>query len=110
MIDISDGLSSELHHIAIESNVGIEIDVTRIPLLTATIEYAARFKEKATDWALQSGEEYELLFTMREKDSRAVKNIPDVTMIGHVIRQRGVWLRSDNKKREKLPITGYTHF
>lgn len=63
MIDISDSLSSEIHHLAISSKVGFEILEEAIPIHGATREYADRFSLSAVDLALHGGEDHQLLFT-----------------------------------------------
>ncbi len=116
MIDISDGLSSELHHLANNSAVGINaigihIDAPRIPLHPSTIAFANRRRENPVGWALQSGEEYELLFTIEPMHARAISRIGDVTVIGTITEEKGVWMTHDSdSKRSRLVAAGYVHF
>lgn len=85
MIDISDGLASELFHIAKNSNVGVRIYEDKIPLDEMTFNTAAlEFKIDPITAALNGGEDYELLFTISQQDFEKVKNHADIHMIGYV--------------------------
>jgi thiamine-monophosphate kinase len=83
MIDISDGLASELLHIAKNSNVGIKIFEDKIPIDSMTYDTAIEFKIDPTTAALNGGEDYELLFTIKPSDFEALKNHSDIHFIGH---------------------------
>jgi thiamine-monophosphate kinase len=84
MIDISDGLASELFHIGKNSNVGLRIFEDKIPLDAETYNTAAlEFKIDPVTCALNGGEDYELLFTVAPADVDKVKNHPDIHMIGY---------------------------
>ncbi|HET7153513.1 MAG TPA: thiamine-phosphate kinase [Candidatus Kapabacteria bacterium] len=110
MIDISDGLSAELNHIAKHSGVLIEIDEDSIPIHPSVMQYARILGEDATPWALQSGEEYELLFTASPQYRKKLSSISGITLIGEVKKGKGVLMRTRQGKRIKLSLTGYTHF
>ncbi len=84
MIDISDGLSSELIHICKNSQIGCRIYSERIPIDVTTCEMAKEFNMAAETAALNGGEDYELLFTVSIKDYEKVKSIKDVSIIGNV--------------------------
>jgi thiamine-monophosphate kinase len=84
MIDISDGLASEILHICQQSNVGCNLYEDKIPMDSMTIARAHEFKLDPTICALSGGEDYELLFTINQKDFDKVKNHPDFTVIGHI--------------------------
>lgn len=84
MIDVSDGLASELLHISRESNAGVRIYEDKIPVDELTYETAMEFKLDPITCALNGGEDYELLFTIRKEDQEKLKNHPDVHMIGYV--------------------------
>jgi len=109
IIDISDGLSSELHHIARQSKAGIEIDAERIPINNAVKKLAAKFGADPIAWALHSGEEYELLFTVNPKYRAKLAAVSGVSMIGSVSSGKGVWVK-DKTGRKSLPAKGYVHF
>ena len=84
MMDISDGLSSELMHICSQSNVGCRIYEERIPLDYQTAVMAEELNMNVTTCALNGGEDYELLFTIPIADHEKVSNIKDVKFIGHI--------------------------
>jgi thiamine-monophosphate kinase len=84
MIDISDGLASEILHLATQSNVGCALYEEKIPLDTMTIDRAKEFHLDPTLCALSGGEDYELLFTIPQSDYDKIKGHPDFTVIGHM--------------------------
>lgn len=84
MIDISDGLASELLHIADQSIVGCDIYEEKIPVSPEVINAAKEFGMDHTMCALSGGEDYELLFTIRQSDFDKIKGNPHLTVIGHV--------------------------
>ena len=85
MIDVSDGLASELFHIGKNSNVGVRIYEDKIPVDELTYNTAAlEFKIDPVTCALNGGEDYELLFTISQQDFEKVKNHSDIHMIGYV--------------------------
>lgn len=84
MIDISDGLSSELMHICHESQVGCRIYEERIPLDYQTAAMAEEFNMNVTTCALNGGDDYELLFTVPLSENERVTQIPDVRIIGYI--------------------------
>lgn len=84
MIDVSDGLSSEILHLCTESNVGVELYEEKIPIDPLTYNTAFEFNLDPTLCALSGGEDYELLFTIDLSDYEKVKNIKEFTIIGHI--------------------------
>ncbi len=84
MIDVSDGLASELIHICTQSDVGCELYEDKIPLDPQTFDRAREFGLDPTVCALSGGEDYELLFTIPMSEYEKIKNIPDFTIIGHI--------------------------
>ena len=84
MMDISDGLSSELLHICSQSNVGCRVYEERIPLDYQTAAMAEEMNMNVTTCALNGGEDYELLFTVPLSDNDAINKIEDVKVIGYV--------------------------
>ncbi|HTE01683.1 MAG TPA: thiamine-phosphate kinase [Mucilaginibacter sp.] len=84
MIDISDGLASEILHICKQSNKGCNIYEDKIPLDPMTFETAREFNLDPTVCALSGGEDYELLFTIKQADYDKIKLQMDITIIGHI--------------------------
>lgn len=84
MIDVSDGLASEIMHICSQSDLGCELYEDKIPLDPQTFERAREFNLDPTVCALNGGEDYELLFTIPMSDYDKIKNVPDFTVIGHM--------------------------
>jgi thiamine-monophosphate kinase len=84
MIDISDGLASELFHLGKNSNVGIKIFEDKIPIDSMAFETAVEFNIDPITAALNGGEDYELLFTINPSDFEKLKNHPDIHFIGHM--------------------------
>jgi thiamine-monophosphate kinase len=107
MIDISDGLSTDLGHICDESGVGAELEREAIPV--ATVGKPARRVD--LEFALHGGEDYELLFTA-SPGKRVPSRIADVAVrqIGVVTGGRKVWLRDGSGARQRLAPQGWEHF
>lgn len=84
MIDISDGLASELFHISKNSKAGVRIYEDKIPIDHQTYETAVEFKLDPVTCALNGGEDYELLFTIDKADQEKIKKHPDIHMIGYI--------------------------
>lgn len=105
MIDTSDGLSTDLGHICEESGVGAEIDADRIPRAQVGA------KSVDLDLALHGGEDYELLFTVRQ-GARVPRLLAGVRMteIGRITKSRGIILREPTRRPRKLQPMGWEHF
>jgi thiamine-monophosphate kinase len=84
MIDISDGLSSELLHLTTNSNKGCKVHLDKIPVSQELKEAADEFQLEPTTIALNGGEDYELLFTVSLSDFDKVKDWDKVSVIGHI--------------------------
>ncbi len=84
MIDVSDGLSSEILHICSQSEVGVELYEEKIPIDELTFDTAREFNLDPTLCALSGGEDYELLFTIDIADYEKIKSIREFTIIGHI--------------------------
>ena len=104
MIDVSDGLSTDLEHICEESGVGAEIEVAAIP--RARVGRPAQ--QVGFDLALHGGEDYELLFTSARKIPATVAGV-QVTRIGRITRRRGM-VRVEDGRRQGLSAHGWEHF
>ncbi len=111
MIDVSDGLASELLHLATHSGVGFNIYEENIPLDQLTYHTAVEFKLNPVTCALNGGEDYELLFTISQQDFEKVKNHPDIHFIGYVQnKEKGIRLITKQQQSIPLKAQGWTHF
>lgn len=84
MIDVSDGLASELLHLSKNSGVGVRIFEDKIPIDEEAYTTAVEFKLDPFTCALNGGEDYELLFTIKQDDFEKIKNHADIHFIGYV--------------------------
>jgi thiamine-monophosphate kinase len=84
MIDISDGLSSEILHICKQSEEGCVLYEDKIPIGQDTKQAAFKFNFDPTACALSGGEDYELLFTLRQEDYETIKDMQDISVIGYM--------------------------
>ncbi|MDH3795748.1 MAG: thiamine-phosphate kinase, partial [Flavobacteriaceae bacterium] len=104
MIDISDGLSSEILHLCEEGDVGCELYEEKIPIDPTVIRACEEFDLDPTLVALSGGEDYELLFTIDQKEYPNIKGNPHLTVVGHITaKNEGAHLISRNNT--KIPIT-----
>jgi len=104
MIDISDGLSSEIMHLCKNSGVGCNLFEEKIPLDPTVISACEEFKMDSTLVALSGGEDYELLFTIAQDDFDKIKGNPNLTVIGHMTdANEGAHLIS--RSNTKIPLT-----
>jgi thiamine-monophosphate kinase len=84
MIDISDGLASDILHICKSSDTGCVIDETKIPIDQSTFDLAKKFKIVPTIAAMNGGDDYELLFTIDQKDYDKIKLVDNISVIGYI--------------------------
>ncbi len=84
MIDISDGLSSEIMHLCKNSKVGCRLFEEKVPMDNQTKQMAGELNINPLVAALNGGEDYELLFTLSPEDAEKIKNDPDFTVIGEI--------------------------
>ncbi len=111
MIDVSDGLSSELMHICKNSNKGCYIYEEKIPIADETKVFAEETLIPSTIFALNGGEDYELLFTIKQKDYDIVKNMPEISVIGHIeAPEKGLYLCTPDNKEIPLEAQGWNTF
>jgi len=103
MIDISDGLSSEVLHICKNSGVGCNLYEDKIPLDPQVISTCEEFNLDSTTIALSGGEDYELLFTVKTGDFPKIKANPHLTVIGHMTNEKeGIHLIT--RANAKIPL------
>ena len=111
MIDISDGLASEIFHICKSSNVGCRVYEDKIPIDSETYKTSMDFNINPTISALNGGEDYELLFTINQKDYEKIKNDPKITVIGHITKKdQGINLVGNGNTLTPLKAQGWNHF
>ena len=88
MIDVSDGLSSEILHLCKQSGVGCNLYEEKIPVDPQLIDVCEEFNIDITTIALSGGEDYELLFTIKMEDFDKIKANPNLTVIGHMTEEK----------------------
>lgn len=103
MIDVSDGLSSEIMHLCTQSKVGCNLFEDKLPLDPQFINTCEEFNIDSTTIAINGGEDYELLFTIKMEDYDKIKGNPNLTVIGHMTQaSEGVHLIT--RDNTKIPI------
>ncbi|MEI7490673.1 MAG: thiamine-phosphate kinase [Bacteroidota bacterium] len=108
MIDISDGLASESLHLCKQSGTGCRIFEEKIPINSQTRELAMEFKLIPSVAALSGGEDYELLFTIDQKDYEKIKDAEDITIIGHMTdASEGKSMVTPDNKQVELTAQGW---
>ena len=111
MIDISDGLASEIFHICTSSDVGCQLYEEKIPIDPQTYQTSMDFNINPIVSALNGGEDYELLFTINQKDYEKIKNDPNLTVIGHITKKSlGINLIGNGNTSTPLQAQGWNHF
>ena len=112
LIDISDGLASEVRHICTESRVGASVYEHNIPVHAITQKVAEEFSESPTDYALHGGEDYELLFTISDEEYKTLEGLTDdITIVGRITEaSNGIELVREHGEREPLQPRGWDHF
>lgn len=111
MIDVSDGLASEILHICKASNVGCRIYDEKIPIDSKTSMAALDFNLDPVTCALNGGEDYELLFTIKQADFEKVVSNPHMTVIGHITNSNeGNYYVDKNGSMISLKAQGWKHF
>lgn len=111
MIDVSDGLASEILHLCTESKVGCKLYEEKIPIDPMTYDTAREFGLDPTVCALSGGEDYELLFTVSQKDYEKIKNSMDISIIGHITEESaGKYMISKSGIVHELKAQGWNAF
>lgn len=111
MIDISDGLASELFHLSNRSNIGFNIYEDKLPIDKQTYDTAVEFNLDPYTCVLNGGEDYELLFTIPQSDFEKIKNHPDIHFIGYAQdKEKGLNLITKMNQVVPLKAQGWDHF
>ncbi len=111
MIDLSDGLASDLKHICFESKCGAVIYEDKLPIDKGTYDTAVEFGLDPITCSLNGGEDYELLFTIAQKDHDKLEKHPDVHFIGYIDEAgTGVNLVTKNGNTVEVKAQGWVHF
>jgi len=108
MIDISDGLSSEMLHICEQSDIGCVLYEEKIPIAKETKDIGKEFNLAPSIPALNGGEDYELLFTIPLKYANEIQRYPEISIIGHIVeKEKGKQLISNDGKSFALEAQGW---
>jgi len=111
MIDISDGLASEIFHICHQSKLGANIYDEKLPIDPSVATTAIDFNIDPATCALNGGEDYELLFTVKPADYDKIKGNPHMTVIGHMTDQNnGIYLIDKQGGAIQMKAQGWNHF
>ncbi len=111
MIDVSDGLASELLHICRQSDVGIQVYEEHLPIDKQTYDTAVEFGLDPITCVMNGGEDYELLFTIRQDDYEKLKKHPDIHFIGYVTEHAGkANLITKGGNVVEIKAQGFNHF
>ena len=110
MIDISDGLSSEINHLSDNSGLSFHIYEDKIPISEETKKVCEEFKISPTIAALNGGEDYELLFTIKQEDLKEIEKNPDLSIIGHINSKKEMNLVTKTGKNIAIKSMGWKSF
>ena len=110
MIDVSDGLASDLMHIAKQSGLGARIYEDKLPIDQLTYTTAVEFNLDPITCVLNGGEDYELLFTIDQKDFEKLEKHPDIHFIGYMEKGSEIGLVTKNEQWVPLQAQGWNHF
>ena len=111
MIDISDGLSSELFHLSIKSKLGFKIFEDKLPVDENCYKISNEFKMDMVSCALNGGEEYELLFSLNPSDYEKIKKRKiDISPIGFFTKKNKKVLVLKDDNEIDLNLEGWNHF
>ena len=111
MMDISDGLGSELHHIAKQSQVGCQVFSNKLPIDVQTVKVAEEFEISPTTFAMNGGEDYELLMTLPLSAYQKISEIKEITIVGKITEDPGqVQILLDSGEIAEVEAQGWQHF
>jgi thiamine-monophosphate kinase len=115
MMDISDGLATDLAHLCTAGKVGAEVMQDRLPVSATLWQAAAELQVNAAEWIVKGGEDYQLLFTAKSSDEKKLRQLVadrtgrEIFAVGNIIVGTGVYLCNQDK-REEISYQGYDHF
>ncbi|OZC04342.1 thiamine-phosphate kinase [Rubricoccus marinus] len=110
LIDVSDGVASEAHHLSIQSTVGVVVEAGLLPVHIQTMQAAEALAKRAETWALYGGEDYELMFTAPQE---ALEVLPkdSYAVVGNIVEpEEGVALRMPDGTVIPMEADGFKHF
>jgi thiamine-monophosphate kinase len=111
MMDISDGIASELHHLCRQSHCGATIYAGKLPIDFQTVAVAEEFKIAPATFALNGGEDYELIFTVPIQTFEQVRTLQEITIIGHMTEDPGIiQIVLDSGEAVDIEAQGWEHF
>ncbi len=111
MMDVSDGLSSEILHICKQSNVGCVLYEEKFPFTTRARSMAMQFGLDPTACALSGGEDYELLFTMKQEDYDKITLNEEIAVIGYITEaEQGAHIITKGGSKHKITAQGWNAF
>lgn len=109
MIDISDGLASEILHLSTASGLGFTVFVDNIPIENQTLETSSELNLSPITMVMNGGEDYELLMTISQADFEKIKGIPEITPIGFVTEDKNNVLVLNSGERAQITAQGWNH-
>ena len=107
MIDISDGLASEILHLSKQSGNGFTVFFENIPIENMTLETTTELNISPIVAVINGGEDYELLMTIKQSDFEKIKGMPDITPIGFVNNEKQNWLVLNSGERTQITAPGW---
>ena len=107
MIDISDGLASEILHLSKASGKGFTVFFENIPIENITLETSTEFNLNPITSVINGGEDYELLMTFKQSDFDKIKTINEITPIGFVTAEKENWLVLNSGEKTKIIAQGW---
>lgn len=111
MIDVSDGLASEVFHLCKQSGLGALVEESGVPIHPDAEMQAINFSMDPITCALSGGEDYELLFTIDPKDLEKVKYLPDIYIMGEMVeKSEGIKLHTKGGNIHEIKAQGWKHF
>ncbi|MDX2248833.1 MAG: thiamine-phosphate kinase [Bacteroidia bacterium] len=111
MMDVSDGIASELHHLCRQSKTGATVFAGKLPIDYQTVKVAEEFSISPVTFALNGGEDYELIFTVSLQDFDKIKAERSFSIIGHITEDPGIiQIVLDSGEAVDIEAQGWNHF